>query len=267
MIKTSEEKGCLNKYLYYFLSSIEIENSGKYERHFKYVKKLRVPLPPMDVQKKIVEECEKIDAQVERNNAVILDAISEISATIDALKGQRQSLKSFMTYGKGRVDYAEIAPNSYISTDNMLQNCEGVKPYEGVPNVGTVVAYQKGDILLSNIRPYLKKLWMADCYGGCSPDVLVLHNEKEDSVDSAFIYYSLRRQEFFDYIMSDIKGMKMPRGKKETIEKYEITLPSVEIQKEVVKKLQKLDEQIKEANQQIANASSAKQAILDKYLK
>lgn len=100
MIKTSEEKGCLNKYLYYFLSSIEIENSGKYERHFKYVKKLRVPLPPMDVQKKIVEECEKIDAQVERNNAVILDAISEISATIDALKGQRQSLKSFMTYGK-----------------------------------------------------------------------------------------------------------------------------------------------------------------------
>ena len=97
--------------------------------------------------------------------------------------------------------------------------------------------------------------------------VLVLHNEKEDSVDSAFIYYSLRRQEFFDYIMSDIKGMKMPRGKKETIEKYEITLPSVEIQKEVVKKLQKLDEQIKEANQQIANASSAKQAILDKYLK
>lgn len=267
LIKTSEEKGCLNKYLYYFLSSIEIENSGKYERHFKYVKKLRVPLPPMDVQKKIVEECEKIDAQVERNNAVILDAISEISATIDALKGQRQSLKSFMTYGKGRVDYAEIAPNSYISTDNMLQNCEGVKPYEGVPNVGTVVAYQKGDILLSNIRPYLKKLWMADCYGGCSPDVLVLHNEKEDSVDSAFIYYSLRRQEFFDYIMSDIKGMKMPRGKKETIEKYEITLPSLEIQKEVVKKLQKLDEQIKEANQQIANASSAKQAILDKYLK
>lgn len=267
LIKTSEEKGCLNKYLYYFLSSIEIENSGKYERHFKYVKKLRVPLPPMDVQKKIVEECEKIYAQVERNNAVILDAISEISATIDALKGQRQSLKSFMTYGKGRVDYAEIAPNSYISTDNMLQNCEGVKPYEGVPNVGTVVAYQKGDILLSNIRPYLKKLWMADCDGGCSPDVLVLHNEKEDSVDSAFIYYSLRRQEFFDYIMSDIKGMKMPRGKKETIEKYEITLPSLEIQKEVVKKLQKLDEQIKEANQQIANASSAKQAILDKYLK
>ena len=226
-----------------------------------------IPLPPMDVQKKIAEECEKIDAQVERNNAVILDANSEISATIDALKGQRQSLKSFMTYGKGRVDYAEIAPNSYISTDNMLQNCEGVKPYEGVPNVGTVVAYQKGDILLSNIRPYLKKLWMADCDGGCSPDVLVLRNEKGDSVDSAFVYYSLRRQEFFDYIMSDIKGMKMPRGKKETIEKYEITLPSLEIQKEVVKKLRKLDEKIKEANQQIANASSAKQAILDKYLK
>jgi len=46
-----------------------------------------------------------------------------------------------------------------------------------------------------------------------------------------------------------------------------LKVPSLEIQKKVVKKLQKLDEQIKEANQQIANASSAKQAILDKYLK
>lgn len=241
--------------------------SGQIELSVSAIENIKIPLPPMDVQKKIAEECEKIDKEVERNNTVVLDANSEISATIDALNGQRKSLKSFMTYGKGRINYSEIAPKTYISTDNMLQNCEGVKPYEGIPNVGTVVAYQKGDILLSNIRPYLKKMWLADCDGGCSPDVLVLHNEKEDSVDSAFIYYSLRRQEFFDYIMSDIKGIKMPRGKKETIEKYEITLPSLEIQKEVVKKLQKMDEQIKEANLQIANASSAKQAILDKYLK
>lgn len=257
------------KYLYYALSKVNFVNEGSSTPQLSVPKvaEYKIPLPPMDVQKKIAEECEKIDAQVERNNAAILNANSEMMVTIDALKGLRYSLKSFMDYGKGRVNYSEIAPNSYISTDNMLQNCEGIEPYEGVPNVGTVVAYQKGDILLSNIRPYLKKLWLADCDGGCSPDVLVLHNEKEDSVDSAFVYYSLRRQEFFDYIMSDIKGMKMPRGKKETIEKYEITLPSLEIQKEVVKKLRKLDEKIKEANQQIANASSAKQAILDKYLK
>lgn len=57
------------------------------------------------------------------------------------------------------------------------------------------------------------------------------------------------------------------RASTERIKALTLKVPSVEIQKEVVKKLQKLDEQIKEANQQIANASSAKQAILDKYLK
>lgn len=97
--------------------------------------------------------------------------------------------------------------------------------------------------------------------------MLVLHNNRPAQVDSSFIYYSLRRQGFFDFIMSDIKGMKMPRGKKETIEKFEIILPSLDKQKEVVEKMSKIDEEISKAKQYVANAYSAKQAILDKYLK
>ena len=59
--------------------------------------------------------------------------------------------------------------------------------YDGSPTTDTVVEYRKGDILLSNIRPYLKKLWLADRGGGCSPDVLVIR-VKDERINPEFLY-------------------------------------------------------------------------------
>lgn len=270
------KNGVDNLYVFYTLAyGIGFKNieamaagtSGQIELSVSTIQNIKIPLPPMDIQKKIVEECEKIDQEVTKNKEMIREMQTNMEAIISSLEGLHQPLKTIMCYGKERISYSEIKPETYVSTDNMEQNCEGIVPYNGTPNVNTVVAYQKGDILLSNIRPYLKKLWLANCNGGCSPDVLVLHNNRPAQVDSSFVYYSLRRQGFFDFIMSDIKGMKMPRGKKETIEKFEIILPSLDKQKEVVEKMSKIDEEISKAKQYVANASSAKQAILDKYLK
>lgn len=270
------KNGVDNLYVFYTLAyGIGFKNieamaagtSGQIELSVSTIQNIKIPLPPIDIQKKIVEECEKIDQVVTKNKEMIREMQTNMEAIISSLEGLRQPLKTIMCYGKERISYSAITPETYVSTDNMEQNCEGFVPYNGTPNVNTIVAYQKGDILLSNIRPYLKKLWLANCNGGCSPDVLVLHNNRPAQVDSSFIYYSLRRQGFFDFIMSDIKGMKMPRGKKETIEKFEIILPSLDKQKEVVEKMSKIDEEISKAKQYVANAYSAKQAILDKYLK
>lgn len=270
------KNGVDNLYVFYTLAyGIGFKNieamaagtSGQIELSVSTIQNIKIPLPPIDIQKKIVEECEKIDQVVTKNKEMIREMQTNMEAIISSLEGLRQPLKTIMCYGKERISYSAITPETYVSTDNMEQNCDGIVPYNGTPNVNTIVAYQKGDILLSNIRPYLKKLWLANCNGGCSPDVLVLHNNRPAQVDSSFIYYSLRRQGFFDFIMSDIKGMKMPRGKKETIEKFEIILPSLDKQKEVVEKMSKIDEEISKAKQYVANAYSAKQAILDKYLK
>lgn len=218
------KNGVDNLYVFYTLAyGIGFKNieamaagtSGQIELSVSTIQNIKIPLPPIDIQKKIVEECEKIDQVVTKNKEMIREMQTNMEAIISSLEGLRQPLKTIMCYGKERISYSAITPETYVSTDNMEQNCEGIVPYNGTPNVNTIVAYQKGDILLSNIRPYLKKLWLANCNGGCSPDVLVLHNNRPAQVDSSFIYYSLRRQGFFDFIMSDIKGMKMPRGKKQ----------------------------------------------------
>ena len=109
----------------------------------------------------------------------------------------------------------------------MLQNFEGVKVFTGKTETESAVAYRKGDILLSNIRPYLKKMWLADKDGSCSPDVLVFRPDTT-KVLPEFLYYSLRRDDFIEFIMHNAgtKGIKMPRGNKEEIPNDSIALPS-----------------------------------------
>ena len=81
-----------------------------------------------------------------------------------------------------------------------------------------------------------------------------------------YIFYMLRRDAFFDYVMEGKKGIKMPRGNKDDIMKYEIPMPNIDEQKRIVAQIGVLESEITQARTLIENAASEKQAILDKYL-
>ena len=266
LLKFSTDSNCLLKYGYYYLSTIQIENYGTYERHFKYLKQIPIPIPPVPIQQNIIDECTIIDKQQEENERRMSEILEEMQSLRNGVTGEYKRLKDITTFVTERIAYADIAPESFITTDNMLQNCEGVKPYNGTPEVQSVIEYRKGDILLSNIRPYLKKLWFADRDGGCNPDVLVLRSDNQ-AIDSSFVYYLLRCNTFFDFIMEDVKGMKMPRGKKEHIEKFELRLPSLEEQQRLSKMFADLDTELVALKAKQQTVPQRKQAVLDKYLK
>lgn len=150
-------------------------------------------------------------------------------------------LKDICQYVSERVATATLTIDSYISTENMLPDKGGVVVASGVP-AGNAVAFAKGDVLVSNIRPYFKKIWRADKKGGCSADVLCFRpNEK---VDSKYFYYLLSQQSFFDYIMSGSKGCKMPRGDKKQIMQWLFDLHSFEEQKRIAGILSSIDDKI-----------------------
>lgn len=109
-----------------------------------------------------------------------------------------------------------VSVDDYILTDNMLQNCSGIVSYTGTPNISSVTEYLKGDTLVSNIRPYLKKIWLADKNGGCSKDVLVFRNKTPKTLNNEYLKVILSTQEFFDYMMVGKTGIKMPRGDKKS---------------------------------------------------
>lgn len=153
-------------------------------------------------------------------------------------------LKDISSYSEDRVKLDQINLVNYISTENMNPNREGITIATSLPAAKTVSGYSSNDILISNIRPYFKKIWFADKEGGCSNDVLVIRNKHQDQVDSKFLYYSLFTDHFFDYVMTGAKGAKMPRGDKEEIMKYPLILPPLNIQKKIVSILSNIDDKI-----------------------
>lgn len=262
----------INQYLYYyFVCNVKLSNIASNANppsiSAKNLGLLEILLPPLPMQQQIVSVCKAIDKECQVAHQRIEDIKAEMEQIFHETKGESIPLKSLISFSSNRIDYSRIEADSYISTDNMLQQYKGIVNYKGTPNINTVISYQQDDILISNIRPYLKKIWLADREGGCSPDVLVLHKLEHINISSRFIYYSLRRDAFFDYIMSDVKGMKMPRGKKQTIENYRIIVPQKEEQDLVLKKMDALERECLSLQKIIDSSTDKKQSILDKYLK
>ncbi len=151
-------------------------------------------------------------------------------------------LGEICSYGKERIGVASLTSATYISTENMQPNRGGVVLASSIPDDGSVVAYKKGDVLVSNIRPYFKKIWRASHDGGCSADVLVFRNR--ENVDAKFLYYLLSADSFFDYSMATAKGTKMPRGDKNSLMEYGVKLPPLAEQRRIAEILGSLDDKI-----------------------
>ena len=130
-------------------------------------------------------------------------------------------LKKVAKYVTEKISSEAIDLEHYVTTDSLLQNKAGREMASNLPpRRCQLTSFRKGDILVSNIRPYLKKIWMADVDGGCNADVLVFRARKNHSPD--FVYAILLQDAFYDYVMKGAKGSKMPRGDKEQIMRYEI---------------------------------------------
>ncbi len=131
-----------------------------------------------------------------------------------------KTLADFAEYVKTTVKFDKAF--NYVSTDNMLAEKQGLSGEILKPASGNVLCYEKDDILISNIRPYFKKIWYADQSGTCSTDVLCIRSLNSDN--SYFVYKTLWQDDFFDYVMQGAKGSKMPRGDKTRIMNYPICI-------------------------------------------
>ncbi len=153
------------------------------------------------------------------------------------------TLGEIATYSKSRTPSSGLDADSYIGVDNLLPDMRGKVGSSYAPTSGTSIGYEPDDILIGNIRPYLKKIWLADSAGGTNQDVLVVQIKEEMRKDlkSRFLYHQLASEKFFAYDMQHAKGAKMPRGDKESILKYEIAIPPIEEQERIVSILDKFD--------------------------
>ena len=152
-------------------------------------------------------------------------------------------LGNAVKYSEERTSLRELSLDNFITTDSILQNKGGITIASNLPPVGnSFPSYKKDNILISNIRPYLKKIWYSDRDGGCSQDVLVL--ELKNGYNPKFVYYSIFQDAFFVHMMRGKKGTKMPRGDKNQILDYLIPDYDFSTQQKIASVLSTFDSKI-----------------------
>ncbi len=205
-----------------------------------------LPIPHIDKQREIVKEFNTIQNRIALNHQLI-QKLEESAEAIykewfvegidleNLPEGWRFGLlRDLCSYSQDRISIIELSLENYISTENMLKERGGVTIANNLPNVSTTTGFEIGNILISNIRPYFKKVWLANFDGGCSNDVLCL--VPKSNIPSLYLYQVVEKDDFFEYVMAGSKGTKMPRGDKKWIMDYPAVIPD----KELLKKFNKL---------------------------
>lgn len=159
-----------------------------------------------------------------------------------------------------KIRVEAISSSSYVSTENLLPEFAGMAATGNLPPVISVTRFQPKDILISNIRPYLKKVWQADIHGGASNDVLVVRAKSH--VDANYLAALLRSDHFIDYVMRGAKGVKMPRGEISMIREFPIPCPSDAEQQKIAACLTSLDTLITAQTQKLDTLKTHKKGLM-----
>ena len=171
-------------------------------------------------------------------------------------------LRDVVSIVNDRSSVEDINIETYISTENMLPDFRGVKKATKLPTTGAFTRFKENDILFSNIRPYLKKVWRATFAGTVSNDILVFRTLAD--FDNCFVSQIIMSEEFISYTMVGAKGVKMPRGDKNMMLDYDVFIPPLPEQKKIAKTLSELDELIKASNKKIEQLKAHKKSLMQK---
>lgn len=178
---------------------------------------------------------------------------------------KKVKINELCSYSNEKIAIEKLNLLNYISTENMLPNKNGITKASSLPNTGKATKFHRGDILVSNIRPYFKKIWFANKDGGSSNDVLVFKNSNPNQVDNKYLYYNFVDDKFFNYVVAGSKGTKMPRGDKEAILNYEIYKPPLDVQQKIASILSALDDKIELNNRMNKVLEQMAQAIFKQW--
>ena len=224
------------KFIYYFLKTLEWSKftsaSAVPGINRNTVHKETVSLPDIETQRRIASTLSMLDEKI-KTNTEINDNLADLLQTVyqerfgdTSLIANQGILSDICSYSRDKVAVSELNVSTYFSTENMLSGKAGSTEATSLPTTSQTTACHKGDTLISNIRPYFKKIVYCEDNCGCSTDVLCFTPSQPRY--SAYLFSTLYADKFFAFMVAGSKGTKMPRGDKQQIMTYPVVLPSEE---------------------------------------
>ena len=231
------------------------------------------PILPLDVQREI---------------ASILDQFTTLEAELEARRAQYEHYRNhFLSYdslaARGPVeivklgDIASISKNriaaeyldetNFVGVDNLISDRRGRIDSQYSPTSGSMTAFSEGDILIGNIRPYLRKVWFSDRNGGCSGDVvaLTLKPEWKDRIFPRFLYYVVSSVRFFDFYQATARGGSIPRGDKKKLLFFSFTVPCKQEQEHIAMMLDRFEALINDISSGLPAEIAARRTQYEHY--
>ena len=276
LLKAKDER-IIPKFAYYILSII-MKNyvstgMGNPKLMSNVVEKISIPIPPIPIQQEIVNLLDKftsleaeLEAELEARSRQYEYYRNEL-LSLNENEVEWKTLGEVGEYSNKRISATDMNTEIYVGVDNLLPNKQGKTISSYVPTTGNLTMYQENDILVGNIRPYLKKIWRATNKGGTNGDVLVIRiNEKNKyKLSSEYLYYLISSDDFFNYNMQFAKGAKMPRGDKSAIMKYKIPIPPLSEQERIVTILDKFDKLVNDISEGLPAEINARRKQYEYY--
>ena len=265
------------KYLFNFLFSkdgqkllkMNITGSAQGGLNSTNLKNIKIPIPPLEIQQQIIEECEAIDQASQSAQQTITQAKAEIESKVTQEQKQNITLDSLLYRNSETID-----PNSengaiyYIGLENIESNTGkviGKTNFDYSEIKSNKIIFIKDDILYGKLRPNLNKVLLADQDGICSTDILVLRSRNYKL--RKFYKYYLMSKIFNEKVLNTVSGQQLPRTSWDKIKNFTIPVPPLEEQKKLIAEVELLENKIARAQQTIEQAPKQKQKILDKHLK
>ena len=260
-----------SEYLMLWFSRPEFDRFARFKSHgsvrevldWDELCKVELPVPSIEEQREIVQAYDTISRRIELKrkindnlaeylNCVYMKLSQDIQETI--------SLSAICNYVTDKATFSDLDTDNYISTENILPDKQGISSLGTTSPSDRVTPFKAKDVLVSNIRPYFKKMWFATTNGGCNADVLCFRtlNEQYTYLLKSVLY----QDAFFDFVMSGAKGTKMPRGDKKHIMQYQIPLFSEDLLRKFNTLALSIEENQAENRQEIATLSAAMAMVL-----
>ena len=274
-----DEKIILTKYFYHLSTLLEITNKDKYERHMKYLKSNKIPLPPLDIQKEIIKECEAIDKDVKKENKNIVAFRNEIEEEIKQSKGSLTKLinitskiGSGSTPRGGESSYKESGI-SLIRSQNIYDDGFHKKGLAFIDETQAkkldIVAVEKNDILFNITGASVARCSIVEkkyLPARVNQHVAIIR-AKVEKVLPEYLQKILTSKSIKNELITMSKtSLSREAITKTQLEEFTVPLPTIETQKEIVEKISKIEAKIEKSKIIVESASSKKQAVLRKYL-
>jgi len=256
------------KYFYYIMQLIDIPNKDRYERHLKYLKNIKIPLPPKEIQQKIVDECEIVDSEVQKAEESIKRAREEINKLITDEQFEYKKLSEVVIKVSEIINpKEEIGIVNYIGLENIESNTSQLVGdikvnFSEIKSNKSV--FRKDDILYGKLRPNLNKVYKADFDGICSTDILVFRPINK-SLSTYYKYYFLSKK-FNQEVLKTVTGQQLPRTSWDKMSSFKVPIPPLSKQKALIDEVEILENQIKKAKTIIEGAKERKEKVMERYL-